>query len=640
MIYQKSDWHANGFVRKIVLLFLLMFSGMVLNVRGEGQDVECRASMSLDGVWKFCPAFVELQYNHAFLQKDLPNQKKYDRGAVDRYYGWIEPEFDDDVWWDISVPGSWNTQFEDLWSYEGHGWYRRKMHIPKVWEGKRVVFHSDGANYRTVLYVNGNKAGVHEGGYTAFQFPIHSYLQFGEENTFAIAVDNESLADRCPTERHDWWDHGGLYRSVRLEATEPVYVKDAVVVTDALNSPAVVEVDAEVGIETDTAGPLKLVALLFDPAGRNVAQTSSDVSVQDQNGKSRLRLEVADALQWTPDTPHLYQLVLELQAEGNRLDRWERRIGIRTLQIDGTRFLLNGKPFLIKGLNRYENYADTGMTPNDAAMRQDVQLIKDMGGNAIRCHYPHSPTAYDFYDEAGLFMVCEVPLYQWGRPGHSTKNLDAAKFQLEEMIRTLRNHPSVLMWSVSNETRTRPREEGEEHRKLSEMVVNGNKELVDIAHELDPTRPAIEASNRWPDDPVFEKTDIHAVNVYFGARTPHVDSLGSLRDAMHSKMEKLREMHPGKPILASEFGSWALWGFKADYFPGENYQAGLIRNYWEGLLEEEGFIGGFIWCFADSDVHRKYSTIYEMRCAYGIFDIYRRPKEAVRVMTEIWKNSE
>ena len=236
----------------------------------------------------------------------------------------------------------------------------------------------------------------------------------------------------------------------------------------------------------------------------------------------------------------------------------------------------------------------------------------------------------------GLFSVCEVPLYQWGRPGHSTKNLDAAKVQLEEMIRTLRNHPSVLMWSVSNETRTRPREEGEEHRLLSEMVVKGNLELAGMARGLDPTRPVIEPSNRWPDDPVFKALDVLSPNVYLGGKTPHIDSLPAMMESMHERMDALREMHPDKPILVSEFGQWCLRGFIADYFPGENYQAELLRQYWQAFRREPNFIGGFIWCFADSDVHRHYTRIYEMRCAYGLFDIERKPKRSAEVMRELW----
>ena len=604
--------------------------------------VEQRLMRSLDGVWKFCPAFEELQFNHAFLQDGLATKRTYAAAEQDEYYGWIEPDFNDEAWWDISVPSSWNQAFPDMWSYEGFGWYRKTIEIPESWRGKRVVFVSDGANYRTVLFVNGEKVGVHEGGYVAFSFPIHEQLRFGESNTIAVVVDNLSLIDRCPTERHDWWNHGGLYRSVRLEVTDRVFVDDAVVVTSATSNPPSVRVSAQIRSEDDAGQEFRLTAQLTGSDGVLSASVFETFSLKDRRARVELVLPVENALLWSPHQPNLYDLRLDICEEetGRGRDSWSCRVGIRSIEVDGARLLVNGDPFIVQGINRYENYADTGMTPNDSALRRDIHLLKQMGANAVRCHYPNSPGTYDLYDEAGLFSVCEVPLYQWGRPGHSRKNLEAAKVQLEEMVRSLRNHPSVLMWSVSNETRTRPREEGEEHKKLSEMVVAGNLELLEMAHSLDPTRPAIEPSNRWPDDPVFEKTGVLAPNVYIGARTPHIESLPMMMDSMHERMNSLREMHPGKPILVSEFGQWSLRGFMTDYFPGEGYQAELLRQYWEAFLKEPNFIGGFIWCFADSDVHRKYTRIYEMRCAYGLYDIQRSPKQSARVMRELWRRND
>ena len=172
------------------------------------------------------------------------------------------------------------------------------------------------------------------------------------------------------------------------------------------------------------------------------------------------------------------------------------------------------------------------------------------------------------------------------------------------------------------------------------MVVKGNIELVDICHDMDPTRPAIEISNCWPGDGVFESTDISAVNMYIGASTPHVSTLHELAEVMHTRLDALREEQPGKPILISEFGSWCIRGLKTDYFPGETYQAELLKMYWEALENEENVVGGIVWCFADSDVHRRFQWVYEYRCAYGVVDIHRRPKEAVDTLRKLWTKGE
>ncbi|HQQ00607.1 MAG TPA: glycoside hydrolase family 2 TIM barrel-domain containing protein, partial [bacterium] len=419
----------------LAVLLIALLTNTPIQAENDGRCV-----LSLDGVWRFCPAFEELQYNHAFLQENLSNQRTYSKEDPDKNYGWIEPDFDDEAWWDINVPSSWNQSFPDLWSYEGHGWYRKKVFIPEYWKYKRVLFVSDGANYRTVLYVNGNKAGVHEGGYVRFSFPIQEYLKFGEENTLAVSVDNLSLPERCPSERHDWWNHGGLYRSVRLEASNRIYIDDVKIVADATASPPTIQVEPVVRAELGSGNPvppnLVLRTELYSSIGDFMACHIGGLHFERDVASVTSTFPVENVLLWSPDKPYLYRIVLGIYREGGNqaIDQWSTRVGIRSIQIEKDQLLLNGKPLLIQGVNRYENYADTGMTPNDTALRQDIHLMKQMGVNAVRCHYTHSPETYDLYDEAGLLTICEVPLYQWGRPGHSTKNLDAAKVQLTEMI--------------------------------------------------------------------------------------------------------------------------------------------------------------------------------------------------------------
>ncbi len=598
-----------------------------------------RITEDLNGIWKFYPAFEEIEGRHEFLQNGLAEHKTYPDGAEDRHFGWMEPDFDDTAWWDIAVPASWNTQFEDLWSYEGEAWYRKGVRIPAEWQGRHVEFVSDGSNYRTVLYVNGTKAGVHEGGYTQFSIPISEYLRFGEDNVLAISVDNKSLLERVPMERHDWWDHGGLYRPVRLVVTNPSRLGDVVISTDALRSPAMISVAANVVNDSKPAPLAYVIARLYDAGGGAVATLRSD---KDVDASTQLDIPVPQAKLWSPESPDLYTLNLELRdaATGACLDTWQAAIGIRTISVEEDRILLNGKPYLIKGVNRYENYPGTGMTSTGQNLAEDLALIKGLGANAVRCHYTYANGTYDALDRVGLLAVCEVPLYQWGRIGHSEKNLVAAKAQLTEMVRTLRNHPSVMMWSVSNENRIFPREKGEEYARISKMVAAGNLELVDLAHSLDSTRPIIEPSNEWPRDVVLEKTDLNSVNVYMGISAPQVSNLPELPEGIHNKLASLRETHPGKPLLVTEFGNWALYGLRTDYFPGEIYQAELLRTEWETFMKEPDFAGGFVWCFADSDVHRKYTRIYEMRCAYGLFDFHRRPKESAAVMRALWTGTD
>ena len=602
-----------------------------------------RERMSLDGIWKFCPAFQELETNQLFMDPDfnLNDQRKIQRERRD--VGWIEPEFDDTGWLDIPVPHTWNKAIPDLWSYEGYGWYRRSVDIPADWEGRRVEFTCDSANYRTVLYVNGERAGVHEGGYTPFSIAIHRFLKFGETNKLAISVDNIPKPERCPGGEFGWWNYGGIYRSTGLLVTDMVCIDEFAVTTEPGEGRALVLVRVKVARERGENSDFKIIASVKDASGEEVVQSDCMLRLGGDVTEGEAELEVVKPLLWSTEEPNLYDLSLELfEAPSGRLrDRMQTRVGIRSIRVEGARLLLNGKPLLVKGVNRHPEYPVTGHMETEDALKKDLNLIKDLGANAIRCHYPSSPRTYELCDEMGILFLSEIPLYQWGRPevkADSPKALDAAKAQLTEMIRYLRNHPSVFLWSVSNENMTKPRNDTDRYRELTEMTVAGNLELVDLAHRLDPTRPVVEASNCWPGDPVFERTDLCAVNLYVSASTPHVRTLSELSEKMHEKLEGLRAEWPEKPILITEFGSWAIRGLKTEYFPGETYQAALIRNYWEGLQEEPNFIGGFIWCFQDSDEHRRWEWDYEFRVAYGLFDLDRRPKESVEAVRRMWSS--
>ncbi|MCC6489853.1 MAG: beta galactosidase jelly roll domain-containing protein [Candidatus Hydrogenedentes bacterium] len=621
-----------------VLPWIAVCAGLMTTALGE-PDSGFPISVSLNGIWRFFPAFEEIEANHEFPREGTSTAGA--QGANDeKHAGWMLPGFDDSLWWDIEVPGSWNTQFEDLWSYEGQGWYRREAFIPQEWADRYIEFVSDGANYRTVLYVNGVKAGTHEGGYTQFSFPIHDLLRFGQENTLAVSVDNKSLLERVPMERHDWWDHGGLYRPVRLLVKDRTHIRTVTVTTDALAEPAVVRVRIMAEQGPQPAHAVYISARLTD-AGQNEV-TSTRVDVSTQSPMADIALPVANAHLWSPDDPYLYGLTLELrEAGGDRCrDTWHTPVGIRTISVSPTQILLNGKPILIKGVNRYENYPDSGMTTVGAGLERDLTLIKSLGANALRCHYPYAQDTYAALDRWGFLAVCEVPLYQWGRLGHSEKNLEAARAQLQEMIQTLGNHPSIVFWSVSNENRIQPREKGEEYARISKMVAQGNVELVKLARSLDPTRLVIEPSNEWPKDRVLDETHVNSVNVYFGVNPPEIRGLTAAPEGIHSRFSELRAAHAGKPILVTEFGSWALRGLMTSYYPGEPDQAELLKMEWDTFVKEPDFAGGFIWCFADSDVHRKYTSIYEMRCAYGLFDLHRRPKASVQTVTKMWSSDD
>ncbi len=605
-----------------------------------------RESIDLDGRWKFYPAFDPLEGDLRWMDPefdpDNPSKLGEEHGA-----GWRGEFFDDDPWLDIEVPGSWNSQIEDLWSYEGHGYYRRSVRVPSSWRGRRVVFDSEGANYRVELYVNGKFAGDHEGGHMPFSIPIRELLHFGAENVIAVDCDNVPKPDRVPGGQFGWWNHGGLYRDVRLTSTDTVYVDD-VKIEQILGGRAVLRLDIDlVSVRTDDV-ERDLFISLTSPSGAPIPGISSE-SLLCRPGRKRLKAKITidDPELWSPESPALYDLRVQLREDGDVIDEWFHRIGLRQVEVKEGELLLNGKPVLIRGLNRHEQYADgvrSRPTHTEEELRRDLELVRGLGANALRCHYPNHRRLYELCDEMGILNMVELPLWQWGSPvvdTDSTVPLERARFMLREMIGIYRNHPSVVFWSVSNENFVLPhssQREDPEAISLSEEVVKGNVELMELARRLDPSRPVVEVSCMWPRDPAMGEGDLLAINAYVGSPSPPLaGQVHRTYDRIHEKLEELMARHPGKPILVTEFGKWTVRGLGTTYPPGELYQAEKFRTEWEGFIQEPGFVGGFIWCFADYDVHLRYRYTNEYRLGYGVFDLRRRPKAAVDAIREAWK---
>jgi len=518
------------------------------------------------------------------------------------------------------------------------------VNVPSAWKGKRVEFFSEGANYRTTVYVNGQLAGEHDGGYTPFAIPIDKYVKFGETNVIAVVCDNVSKSDRAPGGMFGWWCMGGLYRDVSIRMTDKTWIDDVTVVTDVDGNHVAVSIGAVVRSENG-ASSRTVSAVLVDPTGSPVYLpadvASTIVSFKDGEALATMKFDLQDALLWSPDDPNLYTLKLLLEDDGKQTDEWSHRIGMRTIKVDGRRLLLNGEPLLVKGLNRHEQYGDACSATHDSVtLAQDLDLVEWLGANALRSHYPNHRELYELCDERGILNMVEVPLWQWGRPLCETDDpgmLESARMQLHEMVCTYKNHACVFMWSISNENLTKIKNDNPDDIAVAKMTIEGNIQMVRLAKELDSTRPVVEVSNEWPDDPVHEHTDLSTVNVYVGSPkpplAPYVDQVYKFT---HEKLDKLRAQVPDKPIIVSEFGKWTVPGLATSYPPGETFQAAKLTCEWTRFLEEENFVGGFVWCFADYDLHKQWKWAHEIRCAYGLFDVERKPKDAAFKLRELW----
>ncbi|MBT3272109.1 MAG: GNAT family N-acetyltransferase, partial [Spirochaetales bacterium] len=290
-------------------------------------------------------------------------------------------------------------------------------------------------------------------------------------------------------------------------------------------------------------------------------------------------------------------VTVSLSVSGKQVDSVNVRTGFRTISVEKGELHLNGKRIFLAGFNRHEDSVESGAAFDEGSMRRDLEMMKAAGANTVRlCHYPHHELELDFCDELGLYALAEIPLYFWDDKeeglAENELRVSAARRQLETMITRDRNHPSVILWSVSNET-------NEEH----EEVCESNRDLIKFARMLDSSRLCVHVSNHWRTHPNFAEDDIICINAYpsiewdKNGRLPGA-SLDSSKAAWQENLAKLANDFPGKPILVTEFGYCSIAGTKGNSF-GEDEHARVIEAEFPAITSEKRVCGALIWCWAD-----------------------------------------
>jgi beta-glucuronidase len=467
----------------------------------------------------------------------------------------------------LKVPGDWNSQRDSLFFYEGTIWYEKDFQYQRK-PNTRTFLHVGAANYVSHVWVNGQKACDHEGGFTPFDCEVTSILHDGP-NFAVIYVNNQRKRDGVPTLNTDWWNYGGLTRDVSLIETPETYIDEY-------------SLQLQRGGGSTVAGWVHVVGaaggtpVTVDIAALKLTQTAST----DAQGRATFSLNAPNLQRWSPQNPKLYDV--ELTAANDHL---KDEIGFRTIDVQGDNILLNGKPVFLRGVSIH---AEAPFRSGRAWSEQDAETLlgwaKDLGVNFVRlAHYPHDERMTRLADRMGIMVWSEVPVYwmiEWENPA----TLANATNQLQEMIRRDRNKASVVLWSVANETpNTAPR--------LAFL-----KSLIGTAHTEDPTRPVTaallvttlpETSERTRtkvlDDPLGESLDVLGCNEYIGwyEGAPELAS----RTRWQSKYNK--------PLIMSEFGGDAKAGLHGP--PGERwteeYQEDIYRQQ-VAMLKQIPFLRG------------------------------------------------
>ena len=532
----------------------------------SGQKEASSRYLSMEGMWRF--QFVK---NH----QDAPA-------------GFWALNYDDSQWENFPVPGlfelnghgdriyknvgyAWCTTFNSNPPYIGEtenytGSYRKEFMLPDNWNGQQVLFHVGSATSNLKVWVNGKYVGYSEDSKVAAEFDITKYLKKGKN---LIAMQVMRWCDGSYLEDQDFWRFTGIAREVYLYARPKTYIADYRVMQNW---------------DMETNRPE--IAYWIDV--KNGSGASLEVSLEDKDGHvifkhdghklpyylhEHFLLDEKEVKPWTAETPNLYSLLITLKKKGQVLQVVKQKVGFRNVAIKNGQLLLNGQPILIKGADRHELDPDGGYIVSVDRMKQDLKIMKQLNINAVRtCHYPDDPRWYELCDEAGIYVVAEANLESHGMgygEGTLAKRDDFQKMHLERNqgnVLTLRNHPSILIWSLGNEAGYGPNFE----------------KCYDWIKSVDDRPVQYEQAGHWG------KTDIFCP-MYMG----------------YGDCEKYAQSDNPRPLIQCE------------YAHAMGNSIGGFKEYWDIIRKYPKYQGGFIWDFVDQGLRDKSPVTGKEIFTYG-----------------------
>ncbi len=586
------------------------------------QDSTTRERKSLNGLWQFA--------------LDPQSQGRSDR--------WFSGPLADAT--EMAVPASFNdiTPNAAVHDYFGDVWYQRTLWVPRGWQGQRIVLHFESATHRATVWVNDTEVVSHEGGYTPFEADITGLAVAGEQLRITAVVDNTlnwqsippGVVEDTPAGKrqrywHDFFNYAGLHRTVWLYATNAAHLSDLTITTDLQGDNGLVSYTADVaGVDIS-----EVQVILRDAENNPVASRSGASGT----------LTIPAVHRWAPGEGYLYDLEVQLVHDGVVVDSYSQGVGVRTVKVDGIRFLINGEPFQFKGFGKHEDVPVIGKGHSDAFLLHDFELLKWTGANSFRTsHYPYSEDVLDYADRQGIVLIDETAAVGlnmglgggiFGGQGYQTFSAETANAAtqenhaqaIRELIARDKNHPSVVLWSIANEPESDTQEAEDYFRPL-----------FDVARKADPSRPvgfvnvmlAPHGKCR-----VSQFGDVLMLNRYYGWYV----NTGDLPAAELAWEDELNAWAgEGKPIIITEYG--------ADTSPGlhsvvptpwtEEYQVSYLDMNHRVFDRIDAVVGEQVWNFADFA-----TTSGIMRVGgnkKGVFTRDRQPKTAAFALRRRWRD--
>lgn len=529
--------------------------------------------MSLNGEWKF--NMVET----------------YDKDIKDFY----KTDFDSSSWDTIPVPSSWQLHGYDQpryndtaypWEYQDNipeppdvptdynpiGYYKRTFTVPEGWDGREVFVSFQGVESAYYLYVNGEYVGYSEDSFTGHDFNIGKFLKEGDNE---ISVKVHRWSDGSWLESQDMIKLSGIFRDVFLYSTPKAHMRDYTLVTDLDEN----YIDSDLNLEVNVsnygveAGQYKIRGLLYDENKELIKEDFKEFELKnEENAIININTQIENPKKWTAETPNLYTYVIALEnSEGEVIETISNRVGFREIEVINNQVCINGQPISFKGVNRHEFLPDTGRTLTEESMIKDIELMKQYNINSVRSsHYPNDPRWYDLTEEYGLYVMDEANLETHGRlddipqsrPEWTAAVIDRQKSMLERS----KNEPSIIMWSLGNES-------------------SGGKNFeiaADWIRENDPTRL-----------------------VHYEAER----NVGDVYSRMYRTIEEM-EAYANDPDNTKPY-------IQCEYAHGMGNSIGNLQKYWDVFDKYDIMQGGFIWDWVDQSIRMKDEETGEEYFSYG-----------------------
>ncbi len=516
------------------------------------------------------------------------------------------------------VPGSWNTQGR-YWHYEGPAWLSRTFDVPR--DGSlRLRF--GGVFYLARVWLDGEAVGEHEGGYLPFAF-IKGNVKRGRHR-ITVRVDNRLGSLTVPKAGVDWFPYGGIFRPAYAELVPASFIDNVHIITGEVTSERAA-LNVRVFLR-NLAGGSGRERISFEVNGRE--RYSATHAFEGGSPEIQFQVAIDNPRLWSPSNPWLYGVRVVL---GEGRDDQFTRIGIRKFTTKGPVILLNGKPFKLAGANHHDDHPDWGSALPPHIIRNDIEIIKRLGANAVRGHYPPDEIFMDFCDQNGLVFMSEVPAWQNTFEQLSNPVVQQKiKDQFRDMVWRDMNHPSVFSWSLGNEW--------PDFAKSYDTI----KSLVDYARSTDSTHFVTFITGGAHIDRSSALIDIICTN---WAKYQWYDPFTTLDEAEGDKsialLNRIHERFPEKPVVVTEFGGaesqagWHNWG---NVKWSEEYQARNVADSGKYALEQDWISGGCVWQFCDtrSAPSRFLAGRLHGWNAKGVVDAYRSPKMAFYKLQELF----